>query len=260
VPDDSFKEFAPDPLGARVKKSIFISAILFVSLAGAQADLVMEQQSGVTNVTDHIIVKVHDDKMRMDDRDRDGYTFSVIIDLNTRDSFTLFPRRKAYLNRSGAEIRRQMEAERTTSHGANEMDQSPAPAVDTGKTAEVNGYDTEIYTWSGANGLTETLWVATNFPDYESIRTELAKIDRFDASGPHKNAQPELSLLPGMVVRTQKTAGGHNVTITLVSAKVEPVDASLFELPPDYSPWKPPIVLLTNAVPMPTGNKLLAAP
>ena len=259
--DDPFKEFLLDPLRAmtdvraRVKKSIFISAILFASLAGAQADLVMEQQSGGTNVTDFIILKVHDDKMRMDQRDRDGYVFSVIIDLNTRDSITLFPRGKMFLRRSGAEIRQQMEAETTASHGTNDMDKPPARAADTGKTAKVGGYDTEIYTWSGPNGLTETLWVATNFPDYNSIRMELAKLDRFDASGPHKGAQPELSLLPGMVVKAEKVAGGHEVNITLVSAKVEPVDAALFELPADYTPWKPPVVQLTNAVTTPTNDQ-----
>src|ERR1017187_5438938 len=230
---------------ARVKKSIFISAILFAFLAGAQADLVMEQQSGGTNVTDHIIVKVHDDKMRMDQRDRDGYVFSVIIDLNTRDSITLFPRGKMFLRRSGAEIRQQIEAETTASHGTNDMDKPPARAADTGKTAKVSGYDTEIYTWSGPNGLTKTLWVATNFPDYKSIRTELAKLDRFDASGPHKGAQPKLSLLPGMVVKAEKAVAGHKVTVTLISARAEPVGSSFFELPADYSPWKPPEVRLT---------------
>jgi hypothetical protein len=261
MPDDSFKKFRLDQLSAlpdvraRIKNSMLIFAALFVSLAGARADLVMEQQSGGTNVTDFIILKVHDDKMRMDQRDRDGYVFSVIIDLDTRDSITLFPRGKMFLRRSGAEIRQQMEAETKASHGTNDMDKPPARAADTGKTAKVGGYDTEIYTWSGPNGLTETLWVATNFPDYNSIRMELVKLDRFDASGPHKGAQPELSLLPGMVVHAEKVAGGHEVNITLISAKVEPVNASLFELPADYSPWKPPVVILTNAVTTPTNGQ-----
>jgi hypothetical protein len=124
----------------------------------------------------------------------------------------------------------------------------------------VGGYDTEIYTWSGPNGLTETLWVATNFPDYESIRPELAKLDRFDASGPHKDAQPKLSLLPGMVVKAEKASGGRKVTTTLISAKVEPVDAALFELPADYSPWKPPEVRLTTPATMQTNDKSPRSP
>jgi Domain of unknown function (DUF4412) len=251
MPDDSFKKFMPGPLSAlpelhaRLNKSVFVFTALAASLIAARADLVMEQRSSSANDTNHITLKVHDDKMRMDQRDSDGYVFSVIIDLNTRDSITLFPRGKAFLKRSGTEIRQQMEAEAKASHGTNEMDNPPAKAGDTGKGEKVNGYEAEIYTWSGAGGLTETLWVATNFPGYESIRTELTKIDRFDASGPHKNAQPQTSLLPGMVVKEQKVIKGRTATITLISAKAEPVDASLFEMPADYSPWKPPEMRLT---------------
>jgi len=255
--DDSFKESAPDRLSAlpdiraRVKKSIIVFAALFVSLAAARADLVMEQQSSDTNSTHHVTLKLHANKMRMDQQTDKGPAFSVIIDLDTRDSITLIPLEKMFLKRSGAEIQKEMEAEIEATHGTNMMDNAPAKAVDTGNAEKVGGYDTEIYTWSGPNGLTETMWVATNFPHYESIRTELAKVDRFDASGPHKGAQPALSLLPGMVVRAVKTLGGHKVNVTLVSAKTEPVDASLFELPADYKPWKPPVVQTTNMVIMP---------
>ena len=251
--DDSFNENVLGQLSARVKKPIFIFAALVVPLVATRADLVVEQQSTTATITNQIAMKLHGDKLRMDERDSDGYDFSVIIDLNTRDSLTLFPRGKMFLKRSGAEVRRQMEAETKASRGTNELDQPPAPAVDTGTTAKMRGYDTEIYNWSGPNGLTETLWVATNFPDYESIRPELAKLDRFDASGPHKGAQPQLSLLPGMVLKAEKTAGGRKGTTTLIAARVEPVDASLFEMPAHYSPWKPPTITVTNGLPTP-GN------
>jgi hypothetical protein len=253
MPDDSFLEIVPGPPGAQMNKLLFIAAAFFVPLVVARADLVMEQQSGITNVTDHIVLKVHGDKMRMDQRDSGGYVFSVIIDLNTRDSITLFPQGKTFLKKSGVQIRQQMDAETNTSHGTNAMDRPPARAADTGRTANVGGYDTEIYTWPGPNGLTETLWVATNFPDYKSIRTELARLDRFNASGPHKGAQPELSLLPGMVVKTENAAGGRKATTTLVSARAGPVDASLFKLPADYTPWKPPVVQVTSPATTPTN-------
>jgi hypothetical protein len=253
MPDDSFKEFVPGRPGTRVKKSIFTLAALATACVVARADLVMEQESGVTNVTDRVTVMMHDDKMRMDQRDKDGYEFSVLIDLNTRDSITLFPQGKSFLKRSGAESRQQIETEKAASHGTNDMDNPPAPPMNTGLTAKVDGYDTGIYQWSGAGGMTETLWVATNFPDYSAIRADLTRIDRFNASGAHRNAQPELGLLPGMVVKTEKTANGRKIIIALVSAKVEPVPASLFELPADYAPWKPPVVLqATNAMPAPT--------
>ncbi len=234
---------------ARGRKSVFITAFILGLFIAARADLAMEQEFSDASATNHVVFKVHDHKMRMDQHDQDGYEFSVIVDLNTRDAITLFPRGKTFLKRSGAELRQPTNSDSPT--GANEMDQPPARAVDTGTVAKADGYDAELYSWSGANGLKETLWVAKEFPRYDAIRTELAKIDRFNASGSHRNAQPELAPLPGMVIKTEKTANGRKAIVTLVSAKVEPVEASLFELPADYSPWQPPVVQVTNAVTAP---------
>jgi hypothetical protein len=257
VPDHSSKVFAPGRLSAlpnacaRVKGFAFIFAALFSSLIAAQADLIVRQLSGDSTITNYITLMVHDAKMRMDQRDTDGYSFNVIIDLNTRDSITLFQPGNTFLKRSGAEIRQQMEAEKKASNGTNDMDKAPAPAVNTGQIENVHGYDANIYTWSGANGLTERLWVAKDFPNYDTIRTELAKIDRFESSGPHKNAQPELSLLPGMVIKTETTANGKTITVNLISARLQPADESLFKLPAGYSPWESPVLSMTNAPTMP---------
>ncbi|HEX5397927.1 MAG TPA: DUF4412 domain-containing protein, partial [Verrucomicrobiae bacterium] len=176
---------------------------LFFSALLARGDLVMEQAISGTNGTSYVTLKLHAGKMRMDERKYDGYHFSAIVDLNTRDSLTLFPIGKTFLKRSGATARMQIESEIAASPGTNEMNDAPAAPVDTGQSDKVNGYDTEIYNWSGANGLTETLWVATNFPDYAAIRTNLAQIDAFNDSGAHRNAQPPASLLPGMVVKAR---------------------------------------------------------
>jgi hypothetical protein len=209
----------------------------FFSTAALRADLVLEQQTSDTNRTQRVIIKLHDDKMRLDQPDDH---LSVIVDLRTRDSITLLTTNKTYLQRYGADIKWKVELEKKNTGGTNEMDAMPAPAMDTGKSEAVNGYDTEIYTWSGAHGLTTTLWVAKNFPNYEAIKTELGKLDSFNDSGPHRNAQPKLSALPGMVLKSESVFEGRKVTTSLVSVKVEPVSAILFELPVDYSPWKAP--------------------
>lgn len=133
---------------------------LFFSAAVSRADLVMEQQTGESNHLHTAILKLHDDKMRLDQPDEG---MSVIVDLNSRDSYTLLTTNKTFLYRFGSEIRWEMSEERKYTHGTNDMDQMPAPAVDTGKFGTVNGFDTEIYTWSGAHGLTERLWVAKKF-------------------------------------------------------------------------------------------------
>ena len=220
---------------------LFKSIILvFMVALAARADLVMEQRFSDTNVAHYVTLKLRGDKMRMDQQDANGNAVSVIVDLNTRDSLTLLATNKTFLKRFGSEIRWEMAEARKYSGGTNDMDKPPAPAVATGKSETVNGQNAEIYAWSGAQGVTATLWVARRFPNYDSIRMELAKLDRFNDSGPHRNAQPELSRLPGMVVKSETTARGRTVTTSLVSVKLEPVDASLFELPAGYSPWKPP--------------------
>lgn len=226
-------------------KYIPILFALFFSAVALRADLILEQQASDTNRTRTAILKLHGDKMRLDQPD-DG--LSVIADLKTRDSLTLLTTNKMFLKRFGSEIRWEMKEEKKYSGGTNDMDKPPAPALATGKSETMNGQDTEIYIWSGARGVTETLWVARKFPNYDSIRLELAKLDRFNDAGPHRNAQPELSRLPGMVIKSESTAKGRTVTNTLVSVKVEPVDVSLFELPADYVPWKPPTAQSTNAV------------
>lgn len=217
-------------------KSIPVLFVLFCSNLALRADLILEQQASDTNHTGTSVLKLHGDLMRLDQPDNN---LSVIVNLNTRDSTTLLTTNKTYLKRFGSEIRWEMKEEKKYSGGTNDLDKFPAPAADTGKSETVNGRDTEIYTWSGAHGLTETLWVDKDFPNFDAIKAELAKLDRFNDAGPHRNAQPELSRLPGMVIKNVGAANGRTATNTLVSVKLEPVDAALFELPADYKPWKP---------------------
>ncbi len=219
--------------------SSFLTIFCFLATAVARADLILEQQSDDSTVTNHVIVKVHGDKMRMDQTNTKGRDFSVVVDMNTRDSITLLPKVKMFLKLSGAEVRAQIEVKNKTATN-NEANLLPAPCMDTGKGDKVDGFDTEIYTWRGAYGISKTLWVATNFPNFESIRKEIAKIDQFNISGPHRNVQPEMSLLPGMALKTQSIGGGQTNIIYTISVKQEPVEPALFELPPDYTPWKQP--------------------
>jgi hypothetical protein len=218
--------------------------ILLALLGGgltARADLMLVQASGDTNATYPATLRLHGNRLRLDQQENTNGGYAVIIDLDTRDSLTLLPKEKKFLKRSGADILKNLALDKKLFGGTNESYQVPAPAVATGKTETVNGYETEIYTWIGAHKLTETLWVAKGFSNYENIRRELAKLDRFNDAGPHRNAQPALSPLPGMVVKSELTLSGQKKTTMLVSATVEPADATLFDLPADYSLWQSPV-------------------
>lgn len=222
-----------------MNKSAIILFTLFSSLVFGRADLTINQKIVGHERPHRITTWLHDDKMRTELRD-DAY--SVIIDLKTWDSITLMTGQKKFAKHTGAEIRQQNEFLKNAAGPLDkDMNNTPARPMATGKTEKVDGYETEIYTWSGARGLIQTLWVAKEYPNYTAIKAELAKIDRYNIAGPHKNSQPELSLLPGMVIKTENNLNGQKGTIMLVSANVEPVDASVFEVPAGYSAWQSPM-------------------
>jgi hypothetical protein len=209
---------------------------LFATTAVLRADLTLEQKAGDTNRTINVITMVHGTMMRMQ---QPGSDLVVIASLATHDSFTLLTN-KTYMKRWGSDVKWELQEELKNTHGTNEMDAPPHPAVDTGKSETVNGYNAEIYAWSGAYGIKETLWVAKDYPNYRAIRIELLKMDMFNDTGQHRNAQPRLSALPGMVVKSEAEMRGKGETTTLVSAKLEPLDDSLFKVPDGYTLWKRP--------------------
>ena len=221
-----------------------LKPFLFLTLLGccfsARADLMLVQASGDTNLPFNATLRLHGNWMRLEQQENTNGAYAVIINLDTRDSLTLLPKEKKFLQRSGADILKDLALDKKLFGSTNENFQLPAPAWDTGKAEPMNGYDTEVYVWQGAHGVKETLWVAKRFPDYESIRPELAKLDRFNDTGPHRNAQPALSPLPGMVVKCEVTINGQKKTTLLVSANVSLLDETWFALPKDYTLWQSP--------------------
>ncbi len=60
--------------------------------------------------------------------------------------------------------------------------------------------------WTIFRGITGTVWVAKNYPDYVRIRADYAVLDK--TAGADTDMTPALSTLPGMVVRSQVSGGG----------------------------------------------------
>jgi hypothetical protein len=214
---------------------------LMASVFAARADLVMHEQAdfgGPSNLIS-ITIRIHGDKVRQDIAGLGSKDMSVIKDANTGDSIVLLPQQKLF-----------------TKTGAKPKDtQSPDAAlskpVDTGNSDIVGGYGAKIFAWAtdrklwnDTNGMIETLWVAGDFPNFENIKADLAKLDRANVSFPGKGMRPEISTLPGMVVKSRLIVklGGivQTINIALLSAKEEPIDPSIFEVPGDYQEWTPP--------------------
>ena len=210
-------------------KPIFIILALVCAALGARADLVMQQQIIPPNDNNVATMKVKGSKVRLDWYAGQPRAISIITDLKTGDTITLLHNQKMFAKAAGAPPKQTKPAGNGAT--ANPAPKPPVPRA-TGKTEKVGGYDTEIYTWSNSRGITGTAWVAKNFPDYARIRTDLAVLDKSAANS--NSMDPELSKLPGMVVKSQVTGNKQAITVTLITAREEPVDASLFQIPANY--------------------------
>jgi hypothetical protein len=203
-------------------KQIFISLAL-VCAAGARADLVTQQQIVSPNYNEVAAIKIKGTKIRMDMYAGQPQALSTITDLNTGEIINLLHSQKLYLKSPGQTMK--------PAKSSGTASRAPVPRA-TGKTQKVGDYDTELYTWTNNRGITGTVWVAKNYPDYARIRADYAVLDK--TAGADTDMTPALSTLPGMVVRSQVTGGGQTITLALISAKEGPLDASLFGVPRDY--------------------------
>jgi Domain of unknown function (DUF4412) len=221
-------------------KSIFISLALVCAAAGARADLVMQQQITILTNNSVVTVKIKGAKVRLDLNVGRPETISLITDLKTGDTITLMHNQKMFVKTSGAAMKQTNPAGNGVT--ANTGPKPPVPRA-TGQTQKVGSYDTELYKWSNSRGITGIAWVARNFPDYARIQADLAVLDK-SPGGLDNDINPALSRLPGMMVRSQVTGGGQTITMALISAKEEPVDASLFQAPANYKelPQPKPVV------------------
>jgi hypothetical protein len=211
-------------------KRFFVLVSLVFIIAAARADLVMEQKIEGAMVNGNITTKIKGDKIRIDMPATPEGAISTIMDVNTGDSVTLVHGEKAVIKIPGAEIKQMAEDMKK----AQANNAAPPKFHDTGKTEKVGDYDTEIYTWSSPDGANQTVWVAKNFPGYARIKVHMDKLNNSPVAQMSKDTSPDVSALPGMVIKTQMEMKGQKVTSTLVSAKEESVDASIFEAPKDY--------------------------
>jgi hypothetical protein len=221
-------------------KRILVLLFVISTSFTLRADLVMQHQIVGSDWTNDITTKIHGNKMRSDGTGKSS-RICQIVDLVTHDSCMVMPEQKSVKKTSSEQVAKVMEQ-----HGFPPgKDFIPPKPVDTGKTEVVGGLKTKIYNWSfeksAGREIRQTLWVAEDFPNHEAIRIELLKLDHFHNSGLDWGMQPDFSPLPGMVVKSQTIQSGKSWTTTLVSAKAEPVDSSVFEVLSDYTEWKPPV-------------------
>jgi hypothetical protein len=197
--------------------------MFFCSVGALQADLIMELNFTSTKIK--LVVKIKEDKIRYDFLFDSGYgNISRIIDPKTGGDFILesVPKRisdpSALFGQTNAVAKTEW-----------------LKFQDADKTEMLDGYEAEIYQATNSDGVTETLWVAKNYPDFKKIKNDLSKLDSWN----NKGYMPELNSLSGMPLKLfiphkSSIAYGADDTFTLLSAREESIDDSIFEPPKDY--------------------------
>ena len=122
---------------------------------------------------------------------------------------------------------------------ASGISASSAAPVATGKTDTVNGYKASEYTFSNGN-MKATYWVSADYPNGKMITDALAKLRKGGLADMTKGLAPDPGTLPGVPIKTEVEINGQKITTELVSAKDQPVDASQYQVPADYTEMKMP--------------------
>jgi len=220
-------------------KQLFISLGLVVGILTARADLILQQQVDSAMINGTVTTQIKGDKIRVDMPSSPQGSMSTIMDLSSGDSTTLLHDQKAAMKIPGAEVK-QMAENLKKSRASAGTNAEPPKFQATGKTEKVGNYMADIYTWTSPDGAKQTVWVAKDFPDYPKIKVQMDKLNNSPVVQMSKGAAPDVSTLPGMVVKTQMEMNGQKITSTLVSVKETPVDASVFQTPKGYQEMTQP--------------------
>lgn len=218
-----------------MKKILLLTIILLVTEL-SRADLVMHLRGTGMGATNNVIVSIQGNMMREDGGgDAIGHIIQI-IDMSTLDQTMLVAKNKTFSKTSGAKIQEYLKKQEDQTGDTNSSE--IAKPATTGKAEKIQNFETEIYFWTNGKNVTNQLWIAKNYPDFDGIKPYLIKLDEFHKRGVGKNLEAQVAGLPGMVVKREEIIEGQKEVVELIDAKVQPVDASLFAIPNDYAEQK----------------------
>jgi hypothetical protein len=239
------------------------SALIFLLLASlhARADLVIVQNVESGGNAHDVTIKIKGDKFRTDIADQ----LSSITDLNNGDTITLVHARKAYMKTTGDQMRDLIEKKMKAAMDDGGAPSAVAPVtpkiVDTGKSEKVGDFNAEIYT-SQTKLMKFTYWISKDYTNYAVVNAQMQQFKGrqhalSDKMTSRNYLVPDTTKLDGLVLKTvMEDSKGVTSQMTLVSARVQPVDDTDFQVPADYTevpqPAMPASVAPQAAAPSPT--------
>jgi len=116
----------------------------------------------------------------------------------------------------------------------------------TGQKEKVGTWETEVFEAETGMGPAR-MWVAKDFPNYDSIQKELKRISEATTKG--KTFDPSNFDMGGMVVKLEMGSPVGKIVTTLVRVETKELDAKDFEVPQGYTEQKLPSIPGLNANP-----------
>ncbi len=217
-------------------KSLHLFGIAFFAFCvTARGDLTIVQKMEGKEGFNKITFKVKGDKARIEMNPQ----ITTIIDAKNGDLTTLLNDKKAVMRISGE--RAKAMAEMAKAFAKEEAPEQAAPKP-TGRKETINGYETEEYV-SESPKYHASYWVAKSYPDYQVILKQMSLLKNGAFASVTKGL-PDFHVLPGLPLRTKvKVSGQGEITSTIESVSLAPLEASQFSVPSDYSEVKIPDIL-----------------
>jgi hypothetical protein len=190
----------------------------------AAADLTVVQKTEGAMNSGQMTLRIKGDKARADL----SAQISMITDLTTGDTVSLNHSAKVMMRIPGTEAAKMRELSAGIKPNAEVPKLTP-----TQRKEKVDNRDCQVFTWR-IGEVEVTDWIDPSYADWKTL---LGELQRFQNAGLAASAQPlmpPLDQFPGMVIKREMNLKGTKTTATLISVKMDPVDAKVFDIPEGY--------------------------
>ena len=203
------------------------TATLAALLAGATvagADLVLTQRVEGGGQSGEQTIRVKDGRARSDI----GGVVSVIVDRQSGETTTLAHALRGFVTLT-PEASRAMLEKMQKARGS----EAAPKLLAAGRKEKVGDYSCDVFT-ANVGTMKLTYWLAKDYPNFHNLLTQMDVLEGSPLSGAAGGLAPRTKDLPGLPMKITMETAGQKVTVTLLSAKEEPVDPAIFKIPAGY--------------------------
>jgi len=209
-----------------------ILAVLLASTSLLRADLVIVQDVDGMGQKMTMTMKSKGSLLRVDINPQ----MSVILDATTGDMKTLMHDQKMFMAMNMESMKGMIAAAQS-----KKSDPNAKPVIKAlGNKEKINGYDTEEYLVTQGDVVSH-MWIAKDFPHYDAFIKAMETMRKGPIGEMNPNMQMDMSLLPGMPIKTVVEMNGKPTATSIVkSVEEKDLSAADFAPPADYKSFAMP--------------------